>query len=141
MSADMYINIMNEECTEEILEGFFSNTLGSKYFNPKTIAEQGTAWDDAYDIVARTPQIYVGEVSWLKAIVTGDSDTFVPNYIEDTQKICNDDFPVIDDALIEKMSIAYLGPNHSVYSTGSGFDDVFVFLEEHRGKRCFTVSW
>ena len=33
MSADMCIHVRTSECTEEIMETFFKDCLGSKYFS------------------------------------------------------------------------------------------------------------
>ena len=139
MAADMYIHVVNEECTEGVLASFFSNTFGSKYFDPRTIGKR-SGWEDSYDIVARTPQVYVGEVSWLKGGLTGDADTFIPDYIEGVREILHD-MPIIDNKIIEAISRVCTHPNDSIYSTGSNFEDIHKFLEEHRGKQCFTVSW
>lgn len=98
MSADLSIHVF-EGITEEDLRMFFSSSLGSKYFDFKQTNEE---WFDSYDKIASTPEIWVGEVSWLKAALFEDADTFIPNTIAKVTEIIGEDLPIIDDSLLKK---------------------------------------
>jgi hypothetical protein len=97
--------------------------------------------------IANSPNIWIGEVSWLKAQLFDKPGQFIPEPVGHISDAIDEDMPVIDDDLIELIMEAFTLPN----STGHGDFKVFEvtdrgekvreFLEEHRGKRCFTVSW
>jgi hypothetical protein len=139
MAADLHIHVQTPEVTDEVLARFFGNTLGSKHFNPRPYSQTS---DKPYEIVARSPNIWIGEVSWLKAALLGDGDgeRFVPGPIQVVQQAIGEDLPVIDDDLIAKIGAAFDVPNTTSYSLAKKID-VWRFLETHRGKRVFTVSW
>ena len=134
MAADLYIHVF-EGVTEEELEEFFSNTFGSKHFNLNRPRR-----DDIYLKVADTPQIWIGEVSWLKAMVFGDSEEFIPNTVGAINRGIGEVLPVINDKLIAGIMGAFDLPNDTSYALAKP-EDVRAFLEKHRGKRVFTVSW
>lgn len=83
--------------------------------------------------------VWVGEVSWLKASLSGDKNAFVPGAIYEIQDIFSE-LPVIDDGLIERVRKAFDLPNTSGY-TVSKPDSVISFLEKNRGEIGFTISW
>lgn len=140
MAADLHIHVMpdDESVTDKDISDFFSNTLGSKYFNPWGQSN----WLDACKKIGDTPSVWIGEVSWLKqAFLSETEGEFVPDVVNSVHEIIGEDLPVCDDALIERLSHAFdRAVEHSFYSTASR-DKVVHFLEEHRGKRLFTVSW
>lgn len=136
MSADLHIHIY-EGITEDDLANFFSNSFGSKWFNPRNV---GSKLDDGYEAISNTPNIWVGEVSWLKAAVFESPGDFVPDPIAKISEIITDELPTIDDKLIAKVEVAMGLSNETGYSLGSQ-NDVIDFLKLHKGKRCFTVSW
>lgn len=134
MSADLHIHTM-KGIDEGVLARFFCNTLGSKYFRFTS------GWDEeAHELVSATPNIWVGEVSWLKAGLFNDPEHFVPDVVQAVSEAVGEDLPVIDDAFIEKISIALDSGNTTSYRTAER-EAVLAFLNEHRGERAFTVSW
>ena len=136
MAADLHIHIF-EGITEKDLAGFFANTWGSKYFN----LGRGSSWDDpSRRKVGNTPQIWVGEVSWLKAALFEDSESFIPDPVGAISELVGEDLPVIDDSFIVKIKEAMAIPNETGYSLANA-EEIVVFLEEHKGKRVFTISW
>jgi len=138
MAADLHIHVFAEgELTEAHFRNFFSNHLVSKYFNPMAGAK---AFDEGYEAVADSDNVHVGEVSWLKAGLTGDSGTYVPDTIGEISKIIGEDQPVINHALIGKIKDAFALANDTEYSLSSE-ENVIKFLEDNIGKRAFTVSW
>jgi len=47
---------------------------------------------------------------------------------------------VIDDPFMEKVKEAMSIPNKTGYSLANA-EEILAFLEEHRGKQVFTISW
>lgn len=139
MAADLYIHIF-QDITEEDLRIFFSSTLGSKYYD-ETLQVGSQEWDEAYDKVAGTPRVWIGEVSWLKASLLGDAERYIPDAVQRVTDIIGEDLPVIDDHLIAQIEQAITLPNHTAYRVVSDPKEVVEFLRRYKGKRCFTVSW
>lgn len=138
MAADLHIHVMTPDMTENHLAEFFCNTLGSKYFNMRC---RPNLDGDAWRLVTNSPNIHVGEVSWLKAaVLEGGPDEFVPQAVSAVQEIIGEDLPSIDDDLIAKVREAMRLPNQTSYEM-TGENAVLSFLAEHKGKRAFTVSW
>ena len=137
MAADLHIHALVPPMTEDTLKKFFRNTLGSKYFNPIPVSEDRMT---AYSLVSDTPHIHVGEVSWLKAAVLDDPETFIPAVVGQIAEIIAEDLPVVDDALIAKIKGAYAIGNKTGYDVAPA-NAVLDWLEKHRGQRVFTVSW
>lgn len=137
MAADLHIHIF-KGITEQDLADFNSNTFGSKYFNPRSVFEKSK--DNSYDKMCETPQIWIGEVSWLKAALLEDSERFVPGTVMQISELIGEDLPVLDDELIAKILAAFDTPNATGYSLAAA-DEVAEFLEQHKGKQVFTVSW
>lgn len=141
MAADLEIHVLVAPCTEEHLARFFSSHLGSKYFNwNRRSAKEKELESEAYEVVANTPSVWVGEVSWLKAALTDDPDTFIPGPVVVIQDIIGEDLPIIDDALINQICAAFKQENTTGYDVSEG-NGVRDFLEKYRGERVFTVSW
>lgn len=135
MAADMHIHIF-EGITEDDLAVFFANTMASKYFRPGNLGER---WQVSYAKISDTPNVWVGEVSWLKAALFED-DTFIPDPISKISEIIGEDLLVIDDALIGRISRALTLPNETVYHLAQA-EKIISFLTDNKGERAFTVSW
>jgi len=133
MAADLSIHVF-EGVTEEDLAAFFSHTLGSKYMDLNRRTDLGVHLK-----ISDTPGIWIGEVSWLKAAITGDME-YVPGPVQSVQETIGEDLPEVDDALIARIMAAFDIPNLTAYHIAEPAE-VRSFLEAHRGKRLFTVSW
>lgn len=120
MAAEFNIHVL-EGATEDDLAAFFVSS-------------------DAYDVVAKTPSVTVGDVSWLKAAVFEDDDTFIPDPIGKIAELIGEDLPVCDDALIAQITAALNVPNRTDYELKDS-EKVIAFLNAHKGKRLFHVSW
>jgi hypothetical protein len=143
MSADLAIHIRTEAVTLEVLKAFFSNSLGSPYFNPVSMGMmmQSGAHDRAFDIIADTPSVNVGEVSWLKALVFDDPDAFIPDPVQQVKDLIDSSGnTVITDELIDQVQAAMQAPNDTGYDV-SDSNKIVEFLKTHKGARAFTVSW
>ena len=151
MATDMNIHIF-KNITEKDLAIFFKDTLGSKWFdnsyleNPPDPKEFWDTYSDrmkqeekVWDRVSKTPSVWVGEVSWLKAsLFEGD---YIPDVVGEVYELIGDDLPVIDQEFISKVERIYkVAKGHKFYDTSSK-DKVLKFLNENIGERCFTISW
>lgn len=146
MAADLHIHVLTDDVSEDDLRSFFSSTLGSKYFSPLSIG--GTTWEQKYgegsahQRVSDTPNVWIGEVSWLKQALIGDTEgEYVPDLVQSIATLVGEDLPVIDDEFIDGVQQAYnKATSHHYYNTADR-DKVIQFLNEHRGQKVFQVSW
>jgi hypothetical protein len=90
--------------------------------------------------IEESTSVWVGEVSWLKAALTGKPKRYVPPLIERIHNIIGEGFRVIDDLLIAKIRKAFSLKNETGYDLAYEAE-IIKFLEENKGKECFTVSW
>lgn len=140
MAADLHIHAF-VGLTEDDLRVFFANTLGSKYFHPKSIGEQDQQEEQrAYDRIQSCPTVWIGEVSWLKAAVFEDADRYVPDPVNAISDAIGEDLPVLDEVLRAKLLEALALPNGTAYSITT-VDKLREWLDQHMGQRLFTVSW
>jgi hypothetical protein len=137
MSADLHIHIL-ENCTEDDIRLLSSNTLGSKYFGFDCYST--TEYDKAYDAVQNSPDIWIGSVSWLKASVFEDSNSYIPNTVLKIYELIGEDLPELTDELIAKIVECFNLKNTTTYSLAD-IEDVKEFLNTHKGKKVFTISW
>lgn len=140
MSADLHIYILQDKFTERDVADFFAGTFGSKHFDfAASLFQQHFGGGKNWDLIDDAPNVWIGEVSWLKAMVFDDRERFVPNTVQAVSDIIGEDLPVIDDALIARVREAFSLDNGTDFDLAN-VDDVCKFLETHRGKRAFTVS-
>lgn len=141
MAADLSIHIKTDEVTENDLRVFFSHVLGSKYcnlfFGPRFSQNEE---DKAYKAISQSPSIWIGEVSWLKAALMEDNETFVPNAVQKVSGYIGEDLPELTDELIDKILGALISENKTSYKVAR-VEEVKEFLNQHKGKQVFTVSW
>lgn len=135
MSADLSIHVF-EGITEKDIARFFSNALGSKHFS----FFGGGFSSEAYDKISNTPQCWIGEVSWLKAGLLDDADTFIPGPIQKISELIGEDLPELTDELAVAITEALTIPNATDYHIATP-EEVNEFLHTHMGKKLFTVSW
>lgn len=149
MAADLHIHVL-EGVTEDDLAKFHSNTLGSKWFSPAGFSSDGYGEGSVFDRVGNTPNVWVGEVSWLKAMLFEDADTYVPSAVEKISELIGEELPVLTPELRDQILAALKLENQTGYSIANpdevgerGGDDVVMrkFLDRHMGKRLFTISW
>ena len=92
--------------------------------------------------VSNTPNVWVGEVSWLKAALFDDAETFVPPAVQRIYEIVGEELPLIDDPFISKIEDALKSTNPTSYSVSEVEESpVIQFLRDHKGMRAFTISW
>lgn len=134
MAADVKIHILT--CSVEAVQTLRGRTLGSKDCG----FESKMGFSKACGIVSDTPQVWVGTVSWLKAILTEDSASFVPSAVMKISVLIGEDFPVLDDALINEVVEALRLENKTDYDVADP-ERVLQFLNQYKGQKVFTVSW
>lgn len=139
MAADLHIHVFSEgELEEDDFATFFSNALGSKWFTWDSASPEER--DKVLDKISHTPNIWAGEVSWLKAALFEDKSSYIPSTVDKINRIIGEHLLVVDDNLIAEIKEAFTLPNSTSYSLAL-CEEVVAFLEEHKGKRAFTVSW
>ncbi len=137
MSADLNIHVF-KGITEDDLAAFFSSHLGSKYHGQVKDYD----WRENFDRIESTPRVWIGAVSWLKAALLEDGETFIPNPVGEVSSLIGEDLPVLDDELEAKILKALDSKNQTGYEV-AGSDDKRVreFLTRYKGRKLFTVSW
>jgi len=169
MAADLHLHIRTSEVTDELIADFFGHCLGSKFFDidrqetlptlddikrhpnwkwlEKDFDENGNIRPGAYVpglahiVISDTPNIWVGEVSWLKAALFEDPNSFIPDPIGAVREIFEDDEGTeITDEIIQKVQDALVRPNQTGYSISEA-NPVIEFLKKYKGERAFTISW
>lgn len=134
MAADLHIHALTESCTEHDVARLRSGA-----------SRVDATCDAAYNAVAATPQFWVCEVSWLKAALFADSEQFVPSVAELVTEAIGRDFPVLDDTMIQRLTVAMFGntPNATSYSTVDA-EKLGAWMEwcsQNKGRKLFHVSW
>lgn len=136
MAADLHIHIF-EGIEEATLAAFNSNTFGSKYFAPRTVGQKAN--DNSFEEVSRTPSIWIGSVSWLKAALLGGNE-YVPSPVEAINAMIGEDLPLLTEEMKQKILSALDIENATQYHIAEK-SEVESFLNAHIGKPLFTVSW
>jgi hypothetical protein len=139
MAADLHIHSAGS-VTEDDLACFKSHALGSKWFNPQHQCGGVSCSCEHWDRVADSPSIWIGEVSWLKAALVGDDETFVPSPVQKISELIGENLPVLDNELRSQL-LSALGLDNTTSYTIAEHAKVAAWLDEHMGERLFTVSW
>lgn len=144
MAADLKIHIQTDEITEQHLQAFFANTMGSPYFNPGSASRDDER--EAREAILEAPSIHVCEQSTLKAGLTDDRDTYIPKLAESVTAHLGTRPSPIDDAVIAdvKRVACWLDEtdDESIYPVdATKAHEIVNFLQEHHGEQAFTVSW
>jgi hypothetical protein len=93
--------------------------------------------------------VWVGSVSWLKAGLTGDKDTYVPKMVEKIAGIIGQGI-ILDDKVLNKFEKAFSLPNNTVKKDGvwdgKGYkladkETVMAFLRKNKNKYAYQISW
>lgn len=108
-------------------------------------------YDDEYNrrAVGRTESLWIGEVSWLKQTLFGQSEgEYVPSLVQEISDVFIDEFGktwwLVDDQLIKevKQAIEKAGSNnHEFYRVVEDTQEIIDFLEQHRGCIAYYLVW
>jgi len=150
MSADLHIHIL-QGVTEYEVRRFELPTVTNNWVSEDDDSvTRMYEYDKLYNIISKTPNIWIGEVSWLKAALFEDQDTFIPDTVQQIVEIIDDGFPFVTDELIKKIADTFDLPNNTIKKdgvwNGNGYslakkDDVIEFLKQYIGYKIFTISW
>jgi len=171
MGADLHIHVATEDLLEELkkfrLKTGWSSEIGNFYTEAlvegKWVHENDLKDEDwgkiektrdvpvslDEDAIFDTPNVWVGEVSWLKAMIFNDKETFIPATVEQVRSLVWEP-TIINPALIEKVKEAFSLPNNTKKEGGvfggEGYrlanqDEVTKFLTSHIGQYAFCISW
>lgn len=142
MGADLHIHscrpITHPQTGEELphvtdddLECFFSSTLGSRWFN---LAD--TPCRPRYDCphwqrIEVSDSVFISEVSFLKAALTGDTEAYIPEPALQITKLFSDE------------ELVSLTPELAAELTRAcpSDDELVAFIERNMGHKLFTVAW
>lgn len=166
MAADLHIHVLTDDITEDDMLIFNGNHMGSHYWcweYPPMEGEEGFCVDGrenhkrrlqlyaahgdeheldrlGYSKIANTPDIWIGEVSWLKAAIC-ESDEFLPGPVVAVSELIPDyPHPVLTTGLMDQIISAMDVPNKTQYTVAT-VETVKEFLQQHLHKRIFTISW
>ena len=181
MSAEYTLHIKTDDISEEDMEGWFYNCMGSKYDpmsqafeamtpemreaageaeefsqHPDIVAfitpyweksdalqakwGHGEKWNKLYQKFGDTPQFDVGEVSFLKASLFDDQETFIPSLVGVCCEVINDGC-IITDEVIDQIRAGMIdNPNTTSYSTCES-DKLVEWLKKYMGKYVFSIAW
>ena len=141
MAADFHIHVITKNFTEDDVKFLKSNTLGSKYFAG---FDQRYSYEELNSILARaenTPNIWIGEVSWLKASLSEDPSEYIPTLVEVLYDLVGEDFTTITPEFIDQVSAAFDTEEISSYYDSFEKDRLINFLNKYMGEKVFHVSW
>lgn len=104
---------------------------------------RASEWQTTLEIhkrIAATPSVWIGEVSWLKAVVSLDADTYVPDPVRVIDELIGEKLPTLTAELRDQIVAALGIPNRTDYRISDAVP-VRDFLNLYMGNRLFTVSW
>lgn len=139
MAADLHIHIRTPEVTDKVWDVWAHEHTLDFVLSGNRPSVQPT-WDECFDLIAATPNIWIGEVSWLKASLFDASEEFIPNLIQAVHDMFKEADTQITDDLIEEVRSAFDLSNQTDYRVTER-DKAIEFLTQYKGERAFTVSW
>lgn len=160
MAADMYIHALVGAGIKDYIE-IEANTIGSKFFggwnderntyNPETEtklwwtkeAELTKLYDMSLEKFYETPQIWIGEVSWLKAtLFEGGEEKYILSPIMKISELIGEKFPILTDELASQILAALDLPRVDLnYYKVCSKEDLAKWLEQWKGARLVTINW
>jgi hypothetical protein len=152
MAADLYIHatLATRRYTARRLRVAWANSFGGRW--DRNILRNHNAFlkslkwprQDAEDaarhwVFKSCDMIWIGEVSWLKADITGDLDTYIPQPVRAVSDAIGERIPTLCPVLADRIMGAVNLPNVTSYRLVDS-DDVRAWLDGHMGWHLFTVS-
>ena len=123
MAADMVIHVDSGELTQDDYRCLYADAIGSYYYQPgprgRCPLETAILQCPHTEKATSTPAVGVGEVSWLKATLTGNAGEYIPGPLERVGELLDDSkgLPVpITSELIAEVQKAFTLPNDSIYA-------------------------
>lgn len=160
MSADLYINIIIEEGDIPLIANYMRNNHGFRVLREgreifQTLKRDHRDGDQILGIKSyesrhsdqeyseasgRTIELWIGQVSWLKAMILEDKDTFIPSVVERVSEILPYGVPrILTKEKIDALEEAFKLPNQTQYRIGN-LDEVLRRLKKNIGQFVYTSS-
>lgn len=130
MTADFHIHVL-EGVTNQDVDNFLV---------PVVTPEYRPHWRLLMERIARTPNIWVGEVSWLGAAITEDESTSIPDTIMALDRMLQTR-PKLTPELERQILATFTLPNHTDHYRVADVQQVAAFLARYRGKQLFAITW
>ncbi len=143
MSADLYIHVMTDDMIMDDFKCFFSNHIGSIWWDVNHSCHQGPYTGEQCEHDKRicdSPQVWIGSVSWLKASFSEDGSEYMPGPVVLINDLIDENLPILNKELERKILAALSAENDTKYSVTEN-KDVKDFLKQHYGKKLFVISW
>ena len=147
MGCTYTLHVRTEEITDEDMEIFFSNTLGSPLFTWGNHPKNEKGFGPIYKRFSSSPSYEFGEMSFLKAGLSGD-DKYLSNCVDIEDFIKNEDGygELITKELINQIKdwLDDLKNDDSYYGNTMSINDkigLLKFLKKHKDKKAFFVCW
>lgn len=170
MAADLHIHVVDPvELEEDVRQSFrsnYSSSRGDDWVNIESQIKYDGKWytqnelfekfddinkekvQDRREVILKydekkvqaTDNVWIGEVSWLKAGMLGDNETFIPGPVQKVQDLIQDKLPTITEEFIEQIVEALKSSNTTSYDISKP-KPVVEFLKKHLGKKVYTISW
>lgn len=170
MAADLRIHVVDPvELEEDVRQSFrsnYSSSRGDDWVNIESQIKYDGKWytqnelfekfddinkekvQDRREVILKydekkvqaTDNVWIGEVSWLKAGMLGDNETFIPGPVQKVQDLIQDKLPTITEEFIEQIVEALKSSNTTSYDISKP-KPVVEFLKKHLGKKVYTISW
>lgn len=140
MAADMHIHIL-EGVTEHQVKRFGSNVLGGPYCDCVSYTEHSEHFYNDCIAIEQTPQVWVGEVSWLKAVVFDEGKRYIPDPVGLVADEFEKGIVTITGKMIFRLERELPGTENTTQYKTAPPSKIVEFLKLHEGKKAFTVSW
>jgi hypothetical protein len=153
MAADLIVLVdPHKRVTDEVMRAARCNVMGSRYFNMEGdhcvipigqhLKVPGTNYthDEAFWTLYHRDniEVWLGEVSFLKAMLFGDNETYVPGPIERLSELLDgDEIYVLTPELLEEIVAALELPNTTNYNVARP-EEVRAQLTPHLGQNIFS---
>ena len=138
MSADLCIHVKTDWITEDVWKMFLKECPDDLFNTPDEYFEEQ---DGALEIIRETPQCWVGQVSWLKAALLDDEESYVPSPVGRISELIPYWTTVrVTEELIEQVDKAFDLVNSTSYDVVER-KKIIAFLRENFDKEVFTISW
>jgi hypothetical protein len=156
VAVDLYIHVFREgELAEKDFKIFEGGNIGSKWCGWNNLDPDSKTYKlkleefrrvelEAHKIVrskiGNTPHVWVGEAGMSKTRLLKASSKYIPNAILLVKTIIGEDWPVVDEHLIQKIIDAMSVPNNTNCFLNN-VEYIISFLENHIGWHAFTAKW
>lgn len=148
MAASFTIHFLAGPEQQEAYKLINGNTIGSQYctlMDGRRSEEDSIARDRAqslaHKVMATTPAVTIGDVSWLKAAFLEDGERFIPSPIERMSELIGEEFPILDANLRDNLLSCLSLKNSSSYPDLISKEELQKALDANMGTTLCHISW